>query len=313
GLGHLSRLLSIHGHDAGLQVQTIDADAAFVRRAQQLDAKLARMRRSSSEWSAPQRHTKWIRQGDTLIDVDDQLRSCLIGLHACGDLSSALLREFSTNESVVAVVSVGCCYHKLNGGRDKEHMQVWSESDDSLKEEDSSGFPMSDAFRRLDVRLSFAARELACHAIEQYADRMHSDPLALKVHCYRAALEWLITRRFPDKRHEGLRSVKRAADMDFWQYAKLALDKRPDLQPALEAAESDPDCVTAVNGLLVHWPRVVSFYCLRTMLAPLIESMILTDRAICLSELGHSATLVPLFDARVSPRNLALIAYKTNL
>lgn len=238
-------------------------------------------------------------------------RSCLIGLHACGDLSSALLREFAANENVVALVSIGCCYHKLNGGLDKEHMQVWAESDSS-KYEECGGFPMSDAYKRLGVRLSFAARELACHAIEQYADRIHSDPVTLKVHCYRAVLEWLIVRRFPDKRHEGIRSVKRAAEMDFWQYARIALEKRPDLQPALEGI-TESDCVATIDGLLAQWCRVVGFYCLRTMLAPLIESVILSDRLMYVSEFGYSATLIPLFDAKVSPRNMTLIAYKTSL
>lgn len=74
GLGHLSRLLSIHGQDVGLRVETVDADAAFVRRAKQLDAKLA-SKRQSFEWSAPQRHTKWIRQGDAIFDDDGCLFS----------------------------------------------------------------------------------------------------------------------------------------------------------------------------------------------------------------------------------------------
>ena len=61
------------------------------------------------------------------------------------------------------------------------------------------------------------------------------------------------------------------------------------------------------------------FWCLREVLAPLLESVILLDRLLFLQEppgVGAGApaedcTLVPLFDPKISPRNVALVALRT--
>lgn len=37
----------------------------------------------------------------------------LVGLHTCGDLAPTILRLFAKSDSVVGVVSVGCCYMKV--------------------------------------------------------------------------------------------------------------------------------------------------------------------------------------------------------
>ncbi len=38
---------------------------------------------------------------------------CIIGLHACGDLTSTALRMFSSLPTAAAVCVVGCCYHHI--------------------------------------------------------------------------------------------------------------------------------------------------------------------------------------------------------
>ena len=74
-------------------------------------------------------------------------------------------------------------------------------------------------------------------------------------------------------------------------------------------------------SLLVEqdWRKVATFFMLRLAMAPCVESLILLDRAIFLTELNTTAVrltthkpvqvhLVPIFDPRLSPRNIALIA-----
>jgi hypothetical protein len=64
-----------------------------------------------------------------------------------------------------------------------------------------------------EVLLSYSAKELACHNLEDLIDRLsnvenhpNADGLdKLKVHCRRAVLEYLITARWPDKAHLPLR------------------------------------------------------------------------------------------------------------
>ena len=58
-----------------------------------------------------------------------------------------------------------------------------------------------------------------------------------------------------------------------------------------------------VAPLLGQWKRVVVFYVLRLLLAPLWEALLLLDRLLYLRELGYRRSrLVPLFDPTLSPR-----------
>lgn len=52
------------------------------------------------------------------------------------------------------------------------------------------------------------------------------------------------------------------------------------------------------------------FGALRTMLAPLVETVVLLDRFLYLSENDLSPTLKPIFDPRLSPRNFLLYSMK---
>lgn len=74
----------------------------------------------------------------------------LIGLHPCGDLGPLLLKHFVNDDSVKFICVVGCCYMKLT----------------------NRGYPMSEYVKTLDYHLSYVSREIACHAIEVYVDRL---------------------------------------------------------------------------------------------------------------------------------------------
>ncbi len=41
-----------------------------------------------------------------------------------------------------------------------------------------------------------------------------------------------------------------------------------------------------------------------------LESLVLLDRLVCAREWGLQAELVPVFDEELSPRNMALLAYR---
>jgi hypothetical protein len=55
---------------------------------------------------------------------------------------------------------------------------------------------------------------------------------------------------------------------------------------------------------------VARFFCLRLVLGPVVEAVVLRDRAAWLAEHGHAAELHALFDPVLSPRNMALTAIK---
>lgn len=74
---------------------------------------------------------------------------------------------------------------------------------------------------------------------------------------------------------------------------------------------NDADIETEiVRKNLGRWKRVVIFESLRIMLAPLIETLVLLDRFLFLSEHGMKPMLRAIFDPRISSRNFLITSIK---
>ncbi|NXR67415.1 RRNAD protein, partial [Rhadina sibilatrix] len=219
----------------------------------------------------------------------------LTGLHACGDLSSALLRHFCRSPAVAAVALAGCCYMKLSTGPQPSPGCPL-------------GYPLSAWVAALPGhQLSYRAREAACHALEEFEGRLRGGGPRLRAHCYRAALESLIRAADPAKRHLGLQPGRKAHALSFPQYAHLGLPLAG-LDPAGVPLDSE-----AVGAMLEQQHKVVAFCTLGQLLAPAVETLILLDRLLYLREQGFHCALVPLFNPRFSPRNLVLVASRSPL
>ncbi|NXY26594.1 RRNAD protein, partial [Atrichornis clamosus] len=216
------------------------------------------------------------------------------GLHACGDLSPALLRHFARSPAVAAVASVGCCYMKLSTAPQPPGCPL--------------GYPLSTSVAALPGhQLSYRAREAACHALEEYEGRLRGGSAHLRAHCYRAVLESLIRAADPAKRHLGVQTGRKAHTLSFPQYARLGLPLAG-LDPAGVPLDSG-----AVGAMLEQQHKVVAFCTLGQLLAPIVETLVLLDRLLYLREQGFHCALVPLFNPRFSPRNLVLVAARTPL
>ncbi|XP_025029058.1 protein RRNAD1, partial [Python bivittatus] len=230
----------------------------------------------SLEWSPPAR----------LQPQHPQKPLLLTGLHACGDLSATLLRLFVACPHVVGITSAACCYMKLSTG-----------------EVAQPGYPLSAWVSGLPGhQLSYKAREGACHAIEDYVLRLERNSPSLKTHCFRARLETVIRAIDPAKKRIGVQAIPKAHEMTFEQYARRGLE-RVCLSPSgpLEPAS------------LAQQQKVVVFFSLALLLAPLVETLILLDRMIYLQEQGFPCELIPLFNPTFSARNLVLVAAKKEL
>uniref|UniRef100_A0A672RNW7 Ribosomal RNA adenine dimethylase domain containing 1 n=1 Tax=Sinocyclocheilus grahami TaxID=75366 RepID=A0A672RNW7_SINGR len=66
----------------------------------------------------------------------------------------------------------------------------------------------------------------------------------------------------------------------------------------------------SVDAMLAHQGKVVAYFSLVLLLAPVVETVVLLDRMIFLQEreVHRTDKLIPLFDAAFSPRNLVLVA-----
>ena len=75
----------------------------------------------------------------------------LTGLHACGNLSVFMVKNFARDSRIESLVSVACCYMKMVD-----------------KEQTKSGFPISDYMKKKNASLGYKSLELACHSNENY-------------------------------------------------------------------------------------------------------------------------------------------------
>ncbi|XP_029437556.1 protein RRNAD1 isoform X2 [Rhinatrema bivittatum] len=232
-------------------------------------------------------------------------RFVLTGLHACGDLSVAMLRHFARCPNIVGITSVACCYMKITtpeppappGGPGPHRLPEPAPAVEP-------SYPMSAWVAQLPGhRLSYKAREVACHAIEDYAERLRGEGPALHAHCFRAVLETVIRGLDPSKKRLGIQTIKKAYQLSFEEYARRGL-ARAGLDPGVPLDEA------ALQSMLSQRRNVVAFFSLALLLAPLVETLLLLDRMIFLQERGFQCELLPLFHPTFSPRNLVLVAAK---
>ncbi|XP_053674218.1 methyltransferase-like protein 25B [Anopheles nili] len=309
GQGNLARTL---GYGFGFRMCGLEQEASFVHAARQKDAELWRrltkndptlqqslinpvhlQARVDLQNIDPIGFEQMVRTALNLETDGSPFQFGLIGLHPCGDLAPSLLRLFLACSGCRFVKLVCCCYMKL------------SVTDSVLKAAGNvDGFPLSNFCRNSDVRLSYEAREIACHAIEQYREKLRADYHELKVHAYRAAIESIIVRSRPDLQRSGLKGGIKAADVTFEEYCHRAVVGLGFSIPPEEIHSEE----TLAN--IARWEDVVKFYTLRLMFAPLIETILLYDRLLFLHEKGLKARIDVLFDPYISPRNHAITAYK---
>lgn len=206
----------------------------------------------------------------------------IVGLHPCGDLAAILISLFLRIPQARFLHLVGCCYMKLTTNALPTQKVVKNQSMKSLLP--SNGYPLSDYLNRSvqQVGLSFEAREVACHAIEMYYDRLNrKDYEFLKIHSFRAATERILVNRYPQLKHIGLRNVRHVPGLDFKEYFQRAI---ADLD--IPSFTTEDLCQTITQQDLKRWKELVIFYSLRLFFAPLIESVILYDRILYLMENG---------------------------
>ena len=114
-------------------------------------------------------------------------------------------------------------------------------------------------------------------------------------------------RRAGGGENAGVANLKNASTMPFDEYVRASVTKCGLPEMAEDEWRAD---LAECEPLLGQWNRVVTFFVLRLLLAPLWEALILLDRLLFLRELNYSASLIPLFDPGLSPRSYALVAVK---
>ncbi|KAJ1663526.1 hypothetical protein IW140_004955 [Coemansia sp. RSA 1813] len=256
-----------------------------------------------------------------------EARWMLCGLHACGDLSSAILKAFAESDAA-AVVLVPCCYNFIS--EPAPGVETTSQA------EPSTGFPLSQsAFR--NVSLGTNALKTACQATNRWERDAAGAVGVFKRSYHRALLQYMMVSHGQLSADDIIPVVGRVKDNDlravmtredvalqlsdiahddagagkeFAVYVLAALDK---MQHAWRPTVAQ--CVECQREMRHGLQQVAAAWTLMSMAGPLVESMLVADRALYLRECCGTDGLVQafaLFDVVESPRNVVLVAQRAD-
>jgi hypothetical protein len=251
-------------------------------------------------------------------DDEDDNNAILVGLHPCGDLSCAILRLFvdarQTKKTRVfkGMCLVSCCYHLLQQ-QDKKHGTY-------------RNFPMSKHLlkRRADASpIGQASFNLACHMFRTPLDgRPNIENLDFKLRLkklmFRAALQKYVHDRFPKRMsivvQSRVRWHKTYNTSSFAEYVRgVTISKRASLRNVIKEHEMESDHDINLyyeKNIRPRSHQLAIIINLRCLFAPVIEALILVDRALYVMESGlFHVEMCPLFDSRLSPRSVAIMAW----
>jgi SAM-dependent methyltransferase len=204
----------------------------------------------------------------------------VVGLHACGALGDLAVQAASAVGA--SVVIVGCCVQKRDGDR----------------------APLAEADGVDRASLTIRRAVLGLGNARDGDDGVEDDlatRTASRVH--RVALrELLVTAGSPLVPGEEMRGVnRRRATGDFGDFVARTFEERGLASPSAR------DVGAALARALAAYERTRRWALPRWMLARLLEVWIALDRAALLAQRGYDARVTLAFDARESPRNIAVV------
>eukprot|EP00026_Physarum_polycephalum_P007483 Phypoly_transcript_07545.p1 GENE.Phypoly_transcript_07545~~Phypoly_transcript_07545.p1 ORF type:complete len:497 (+),score=58.29 Phypoly_transcript_07545:102-1592(+) len=229
-------------------------------------------------------------------------QAILVGLHTCGILANAMLRLFMISSPFRAIVDVGCCYYR--------------------KLPDSEYELMSNLARQSanpTLQMTPGALKLACEAVCRMSMSSPKEyTYSMESHFFRTLLETALVQHFPTGHQFNIRGLPRKKSSTFQDYSRLAVSRMIKQLPkdSPNSFHTQTQSLTATldklyNELQDFYQHVNVTLLLRSIMAPVLESFILLDRFCYLKEGGAFPSLVPLFDEALSPRNMAIIAFKS--
>jgi SAM-dependent methyltransferase len=322
GQGYLSTVLA---YQLGYHVVGIDCDVKQVsggeQRAKRIRGLLGRHGQTIN--GSLQFYTKRIEWRDGIDMVVDLIQSelgipgqrwVICGLHTCGDLAVKMIKGLiqSRNESIVGLVSIGCCYQLIS---EKTQTIRSSTSDDFSQSspDQSMGFPLSQTVH--PYQLGLHARMVACSASQRWIPDSPSLKESLRRLYYRSVFQKLMQDQNitpPIVSHEealhsnrGERAIKKMGKLacaDPISYTRSALAR-------LGCDQSIPDGTVLATFEWYSFARnqIALVWTLRGLLGDPIESLILLDRYAFALEQGFPTELIAMVEPFVSPRNMALI------
>ncbi|KAK8043776.1 RNA small subunit methyltransferase [Apiospora phragmitis] len=226
----------------------------------------------------------------------DGQRCILVGLHACGQLSEHMLRYFTRLPFIDSLAAVGCCYNHIV----------------PRSPECPDGFPISARLRSRHVTLSATALMTGCQAPNNWerADLGSPDSTFSNRRLFRAIFEKLLHDKGIDGSSAKSRTPWGIRKGDMASFAPFARRAMHSLQIE-DGAMSDAE-LAAYHHKYQHCKgQIAILWTLSVLCCKLVESVVALDRYCYLVEQGTpQVDVVPIFDYRISPRNLMMVARK---
>ncbi|CAH0551895.1 unnamed protein product [Brassicogethes aeneus] len=317
GLGYLSHLLN---DKYKYNVLGIDCSLKYIELAYKNQEKLHLNSKESVNFEAHFINEDSKNEIEKLIEKNfhkNEVKNnkiCLVGLHACADLSITILDLFSKLDAVSSLVIMPCCYHRIKVKRETEVADFFENFPSSAVLKDL----FSDAQAQVFIRRPFL--RLACQQTANSFINMDKRELDIQSrNCFfRALLQAVATEEKCTvqrlKRKSGNTKTSGCIDEEFSMYVdnlgnnhKLAYkDRNLTLSEAgfrekmfekwLEHKE-DYDLVSILAGL-------------QAAMQSLCENLLLLDRVEFLKERGYKSHVERVTNDCISPRCYALIAEK---
>lgn len=154
-------------------------------------------------------------------------------------------------------------------------------------------------------------RANACHSLDFFIDSFKSKQDELRVHTYRALIEYLLELKSPGNRRKTLSRVHSMSSKTFFDYMQEVFRKLVrNKELAIDELDLDGgEMRTAIESRLKKNLLTVIYFALRTLLGPVAESVLLADRMLFLWEdMKLESKLMPVYDSKISPRNFLLVS-----
>ena len=251
------------------------------------------------------------------IKIDNEGRFCLLGLHACGDLTSNSIKIFIENKQVTDLIIVGCCLNlitedishlKDNASYNKYISSLGKNKNggslDSTLVNQSAGFPLSSYLKKQNLFLGRMVRNSAMQS-EKFFDEEDFEKNLRKMY-FRCLFQVYLETYLPHYRYEyGLVGKIKLNSFDSIEeyFSKI---KNIQVQQNLnKLGEFKERFDTKENYLLLF-----SVYYLKIKFAKLIEIIVSLDRVIYMKERGISNVCIVKIFNEFSDRNILIKASK---
>lgn len=294
GIGHLARHIAL---ELDCPVDTVDRDHALQKKGMRVLGREPWRRRLKH----PVRFVLGEFPGIENPSPDQQGGAWAIGLHTCAELAWCQLELVRSGYSVL---NIGCCYEKLDAVSGT-HRSRHGKARPLLITEEALFLANRGGVERSPEDFIFQQR------VQRYRFSLHE--LLLREGCHPALAEAV-----------GSASVS-AYSGSFFDYVR---DRLGTLQgaPASVISLSSAACEEAYRSMApgIERKRFLAF--LRNLFARPLEVALLLDRALFVEEGAgahdrqgymeypeYDVRLIQLFDARISPRNIALLVEKAEV